>query len=76
MLSVYYSEDVCGMENCSVRYDSVLRCSVWEYRDGYRDLISACIQNHHIGDFVGVRMVTFLFGIGVEWLERSMHILF
>ena len=44
-----YSEDVCGMENCSVGYDSVLRCSVWEYRDGYRDqifLISACIQNH------------------------------
>ena len=27
-------------------------------------------------DFVGVRMVTFLFGMGVEWLERSMHILF
>ena len=27
-------------------------------------------------DFVGVRMVTFLFGIGVEWLERSMHICF
>ena len=24
-------------------------------------------------DFVGVRMVTFLFGIGVEWLDRSMH---
>ena len=23
-------------------------------------------------DFVGVRMVTFLFGIGVEWLERSI----
>ena len=62
-------------------YDSVLRCSVWEYRDGYRDqifLISACIQNHHIVeyldcDFVGV---TFLFGMGVECLERSMHILF
>ena len=54
------------------------------YRDGYGDqifLISACIQNHHIVeyldcDFVGVRMLTFLFGIGVEWLERSMHILF
>ena len=27
-----YSEDVCGMENCSVGYESVLRCSVWEYR--------------------------------------------
>ena len=26
--------------------------------------------------FVGVRMVTFPFGMGVEWLERSMHILF
>ena len=25
--------------NCSVGYDSVLRCSVWEYRDGYRDQI-------------------------------------
>ena len=57
---------------------------MWEYRDGYRDqilLISACIQNHHIVeylycDFVGVRMVTFLFGIGVEWLERSRHIWF
>ena len=23
------------MENYSVGYDSVLRCSVWEYRDGY-----------------------------------------
>ena len=50
-------------------YDSVLRCSVWEYRDGYRDLISACIQNHIIVeyldcDFVGVGMV--LFGMGVE----------
>ena len=68
-----------GMENCSVGYDSVLRCSVWEYRDGYRNqifLISACTQNHHVVeyldcDFVGVRMVTFLFGIGVEWVERS-----
>ena len=57
---------------------------MWEYRDGYRDqilLISACIQNHLNSveylycDFVGVRMVTFLFAIGVEWLERSMHIL-
>ena len=68
---------VCGMENCSVGYDSVLRFSVWEYRDGYRDqifLISACIQNHITAeyldcDFVGVRMVTFLFGMGVEWLS-------
>ena len=45
----------------------------------YFSLVSACIQNHHIVeycDFVGVRMVTFLFEIGVEWLERSMHILF
>ena len=72
---------VCGMENCSVGYDSVLRCSVWEHRDGYRDqicLISACIQYHIIVecDFVGVRMVPFLFEMGVEWLERSMHILF
>ena len=36
---------VCGMENCSVGYDSVLRFSVWEYRDRYKDqifLISAC----------------------------------
>ena len=57
-----YSEDVCGMENCSVGYDfvlrcsvgydSVLRCSVWEYRDGYRDQIFL--------------MVTFLFGMRVE----------
>ena len=62
-------------------YDSVLRCSVWEHRDGYRDqifLISACIHivEYLYCDFVGVRRVTFLFGIGVEWLERSMHILF
>ena len=38
------------MENYSVGYDSVLRCSVCEYRDGYRDqifLISACIKNHN-----------------------------
>ena len=62
-----YSEDVCGMENCSVGYDSVLSCSVWEYRDGYRDqifLISACIQNHIIVEYldcdsVGVGMVNF-----------------
>ena len=27
-------------------------------------------------DFVGVRMVTFLFGMGVECWERSMNILF
>ena len=35
-------------------------------------LISACIQNHIVEyldcDFVGIRMVTFLFGMGVEWL--------
>ena len=54
-----YNENVCGMENCSVGYDSVLRCSVWEYRDQIF-LISACIQNHIIHeyldcDFVGVR---------------------
>ena len=55
---------------------------MWEYRDGYRDqifLISACIQfivEYLDYDFVGVRMVTFLFGMGVERLERSMHILF
>ena len=62
-------------------YDSVLRCSVWEYRDGYRDqifLISACIQNHNIVeyldcDFVRVRILS---EMGVEWLERSRHILF
>ena len=54
-------------------YDSVLRCSVWEYRDGYRDqiyFISACIQNHD-GDFIGARMVTFLFGMGVELLGEK-----
>ena len=61
-----------------MEYDSVLRCSVWEYRDGYRDQIlhiSACIRNVEYldCDFVGVRI---LFGMGVEWLERSMHILF
>ena len=33
-----------------------------------------CIQNHITAeyldcDFVGVRMVTFLFGMGVEWLS-------
>ena len=47
---------------------------MWEYRDGYRDqifLISACIQNHMDCDFVGVRMVTFLFGMGVEWLGEK-----
>ena len=51
---------------------------MWEYRDGYRDQICACIQNVEYldCDFVGVRMVTFLFGMGVEWLEKSMHILF
>ena len=40
-------------------------------------IISACIQNHSIVeyldcDFVRVRMVTFLPGMGVEWLERSI----
>ena len=62
-----------------VGYDSVLKCIVWEYRDGYTDqvfLISACMQNHIIveyldGDFVGVRMVTFLLGMGVEWLGEK-----
>ena len=52
---------------------------MWEYRDGYRDqifLISACIQSHIFVeyldcDFVGVRMVTFLFGMGVEWLGEK-----
>ena len=39
----------------------------------YRIII---LLNICICDFVGVRMVTFLFGIGVEWLERSRHILF
>ena len=65
-----FSEDVCGMENYSVGYDSVLRCSVWEYRDGYRDHISACIQNHEYldCDFVGVRMV---FWMVVEWLGEK-----
>ena len=55
MLFIYSTARMfCGMENCSVGYD------------GYRDqifLISACIPNHHIVeyldcDFVGVRMVT------------------
>ena len=70
-----------------VGYDSVLRCIVWKYRDGYRDqnlifLISACIQNHILVeyldcDFVGVRMVTFLFGMGVEWLgEKHAYFVF
>ena len=45
-------------------------------RDGYRDqifLTSACIQNHNYldCDFVGVRMVTFLFRMGVEWLGEK-----
>ena len=76
--SLGLGSDVRGMENRSVEYDSLLRCSVWEYRDRYRDqiivLINACIQNHIIVeyldcDFVGVRMVTSLFGMGVEWLD-------
>ena len=48
---------VCGM-NCSVGYDSALRCSVWE----------SLVHDHIIVecDFVGVRIVTFLFGMGVE----------
>ena len=63
MLFIYSTARMfCGMENCSVGYDSVSKCSVWEYSDGYRDqifLISACIPNHHIVeyldcDFVGV----------------------
>ena len=36
----FYSEGVCGMENCSVGYDSLLRCSVWEYR-GITSLVHA-----------------------------------
>ena len=68
-----------------VGYDSVLRCIVWKYRDGYRDhifLISACIQNHIYAeyldcDFVGVTIVTFLFGMGVEWLgEKHAYFVF
>ena len=41
----------------------------------YFSFISACIQSVEYldCDFVGVRMVTFLFGKGVEGLDRSMH---
>ena len=35
-------------------------------------IISACIQIIlGLCDFVGVRMVTFLFGMGVEWLGEK-----
>ena len=53
-------------------YDSVLKCSVWEYRDGYRDQI--LVHAYRIVDcdfFVRVRIVTFLFGMGVEWLGEK-----
>ena len=37
------------MENyCSVGYDSVLRCSVWEYRDGYRDEIFLMVHGYRM----------------------------
>ena len=42
------------MENYSVGYDSVLRCSVWEYRDVHRDQISVCIQNHIIVEYLDI----------------------
>ena len=46
---------------------------MWEYRDGYRDQIFlAYIYTLYLDcDFVGVRMVTFLFGMGVEWLGEK-----
>ena len=52
---------------------------MWEYRDGYRDQI--LVHPYRIilyldCDFVGVRMVTFLFGMGVEWLGEKHEYIF
>ena len=47
---------------------------MWEYRDGYRDK-NSLVHAYRIilldCDFVGVRMVAFLFGMGVEWLGEK-----
>ena len=52
---------------------------MWEYREGYRDLSSACIQNHIVEyldcDFIGVKMVTLLFGDG-SGVIREKHAYF
>ena len=54
------------MEKCSVGYDSVVCGSI-----GITLVHAYRIILYLDCDFVGVRMVTFLFGMGVEWLGEK-----
>ena len=61
------------MKKCSVGYDSVVCGSIGtDIGIKYFSLVHAYRIILYLDcDFVGVRMVTFLFGMGVEWLGEK-----